>query len=220
MTQMEIPVLYRDEALLVCEKPVGVPSESPGLPDLVSDQEGFDVWPVHRLDQGTGGTVVLARSQDACSALQKLFQQDLVRKEYLAVVAGTPQEPAGCFEDLLFHDRKKNKSYIVSRERAGVKRAYCEFSVLGSVTDGDQALTLVRVLLHTGRTHQIRVQFGSRGFPLVGDRRYGSRIKADAPALWACSVSFPHPFRADQSVSVSSVPPPVFPWSLFSVRSL
>ena len=112
------------------------------------------------------------------------------------------------------------KSYIVSRERAGVKRAYCEFSVLGSVTDGDQALTLVRVLLHTGRTHQIRVQFGSRGFPLVGDRRYGSRIKADAPALWACSVRFPHPFRADQSVSVSSVPPPVFPWSLFSVRSL
>ena len=217
---MEIPVLYRDEALLVCEKPVGVPSESPGLPDLVSDQEGFDVWPVHRLDQGTGGTVVLARSQAACSALQKLFQQDLVRKEYLAVVAGTPQEPAGCFEDLLFHDRKKNKSYIVSRERAGVKRAYCEFSVLGSVTDGDQALTLIRVLLHTGRTHQIRVQFGSRGFPLVGDRKYGSRLPAENVSLWASAISFPSPDQKSGSVSVASLPPDVFPWNLFDLSSV
>ena len=212
---MEIPVLYSDNHLTVCEKPVGVSSESPGLPDLVSEQTGRKTFPVHRLDAGTGGAVILAFSAAACAAAQKLFQQDLVLKEYLAVVSGIPESCSGRFEDLLFHDRNRNKTYVVDRMRGGVKKAICEWTLLETAAAGEETLSLIRVRLHTGRTHQIRAQFASRGFPLAGDRRYGSRIKADAPALWAARVSFPHPLIKDRVVDALSTPPSVFPWTLF-----
>ncbi len=217
---MEIPVLYSDEHLLVCEKPVGVSSESPGLPDLVSEQSGRKTFPVHRLDAGTGGAVILAFSAPACAAMQKLFRQDLVLKEYLAVVCGRPESVSGRYEDLLFHDRNRNKTYVVDRMRGGVKKASCEWTLLETAASGEEILSLVRVRLHTGCTHQIRAQFASRGLPLAGDRRYGSQIKADAPALWAARVSFPHPLIKGRGVEVSSLPPPVFPWSLFPSLSL
>ena len=217
---MNIPVLYSDDCMLVCEKPVGISSQSPGLPDMISVQTGFPVWPVHRLDRGTGGVIILARSPSACAALQKEFLQDLVQKVYLAVVEGCPSEPSGRYEDLLFHDARKNKSYTVSRVRSGVKTAVCGWETLGSVPFLDHTFSLVRVSLHTGRTHQIRVQFGSRGMPLVGDRRYGSRIKADAPALWAAGVSLPHPFAKGSVIRVSSAPPSAFPWNLFRIGGL
>lgn len=212
---MKINVLYQDNFLLICEKPVGIPSESPGLPDLVYAQTGINPFPVHRLDQGTGGVCILACSAEICAQVQMFFQQGLIRKEYIAVVSGKPAEVSGRYEDLLFHDRKQNKTYIVNRLRAGVKKAVCEWQLDKTVSYNDQMLSLVRVFLHTGRTHQIRVQFGSRGFPLVGDRKYGSRIKANAPALWAGSVCFPHPVFRDQTVRISATPESVFPWSLF-----
>ena len=217
---MEIPVLYSDEHLLVCEKPVGVSAESPGLPDLVSEQAGRKTFPVHRLDAGTGGAVILALSAPACASMQKLFRQDLVLKEYLAVVTGRPESVSGRYEDLLFHDRNRNKTYVVDRMRGGVKKASCEWELTDTAVSGEDLLSLVRVRLHTGRTHQIRAQFASRRLPLAGDRRYGSRIKADATALWAVRVSFPHPMIKGRDVDVSSPPPPVFPWSLFPSLAL
>ena len=210
-----IPVLYRDSHLLICDKPVGVSSESPGLPDLIEDHLGFSVYPVHRLDRGTGGVVILALSSASCSALQKLFQANCIRKEYLAVIYGCPSETSGYFEDYLFHDKKKNKSFIVDRPRTGVKKAVCSWELCGSIFCKDGWYSLVRVLLHTGRTHQIRVQFASRGFPLIGDRRYGCKVKADHPALWAVNISFPHPFMKNSPVSARSMPPHSFPWDLF-----
>lgn len=213
---MEIPVVYQDNTLLVCEKPAGVPSESPGLPDIVALQTGINVFPVHRLDQGTGGVIILAKSSDICSRLQKLFQSGLVKKEYLAVIAGILPAADGIFEDNLFHDRKTNKTFIVKRQRAGVKKASCAWTSLETVFSGQNSLSLVKIQLHTGRTHQIRVQFASRKYPLVGDRKYGSRITSDYPALWAQKITFPHPLISGKVVIASASPPRVYPWNLFS----
>ena len=213
---MAVPILYCDGSLAVCEKPVGVSSEAPGLPDLIRAQEGFDVLPVHRLDRTTGGVCVLARSARACAAVQQLFQQDRVRKEYLAVISGVPEAEAGSFTDLLYHDPRTNKTFVVDRPRRGVKGARCEWTLLETAELEEGTVSLVRVLLHSGRTHQIRVQFASRHLPLAGDRRYGSRIRAAVPALWSVRIAFPHPFAEGKTVDAVSAPPDAFPWSCFS----
>ena len=213
---MPVRILYCDNHLVVCEKPIGVSSESPGLPDLVSAQEGFPVFPVHRLDRTTGGACILARSAQACAALQRLFRQDCITKEYLAVVSGVPETPAGTYTDLLYHDQRTNRSFVVDRQRKGVREARCEWRVLETAETPEGLMSLVRVCLHTGRTHQIRVQFASRRMPLAGDRRYGSRIKAEAPALWSARIRFTHPFAAGETVDLVSAPPAVFPWSCFA----
>jgi len=210
-----IPLIYRDDSLLVCEKPVGVSSECPGLPDLIREQEGYPVFPVHRLDQTTGGVCVLARSSSACAEIQRLFQQDRVIKEYLAVISGVPDADSGLFCDLLYHDQRTNKTFVVDKMRKGVKEASCEWSALETVETLEGSITLVRVRLHSGRTHQIRTQFASRKMPLVGDRRYGSRVRASVPALWSARIRFPHPY-SDQTIDGSSIPPYFFPWSGFS----
>ena len=207
-------VLYRDSSLVVCEKPVGVSSESPGLPDLVREQVGLTVYPVHRLDRTTGGVCVLACSPKSSAALQALFRQDLVIKEYLAVIAGTPGTMSGSFSDLLYHDTRTNKTFVADSRRKGVREASCEWKVLETADDASGKITLVRVSLHSGRTHQIRIQFASRRMPLIGDRRYGSRIKAPVPALWSVRICFPHPLTG-KPVDVSSAPPDRFPWSCF-----
>ena len=216
---MKIHLLYADSSLVVCEKPVGVSSESPGLPELIFEQEKFSVLPVHRLDLGTGGACILARNASACAAMQKLFQSDQVIKEYLAVVSGVPDSSAGVYSDLLYHDPRSNKSFVVDKMRKGVREASCEWEVLetADAEDGrDGPLTLVRVRLHSGRTHQIRVQFASRKLPLAGDRRYGSRVRAEVPALWSARIAFPHPFINEKTVEAVSAPPDVFPWNCFS----
>ncbi len=215
-----IPVLYADKNFIICSKPIGVLSESPGLPDILQDQLGNRVYPVHRLDQGTGGLCVLAFSANACTALQNLFLKEKVIKKYLAVISGKPETQNGSFRDYLYHDKRSNKSYVVKQKRKGVKEALCDWNVIGSSLWDDLPLSLVCVSLHTGRTHQIRVQFASRSLPLVGDRKYGSRIKADSPALWAYSLSFPHPWQNGLSVEVSDLPKGLFPWTLFDLSAL
>ena len=215
-----ISVLYIDSRFVICVKPVGIISESPGLPDMLSVQLDRKVYPVHRLDQGTGGVCLLAFSSEACTGLQNLFLQEKIYKDYLAVISGVPEKNRGSFRDLLYHDKKANKSYIVQRERKGVKEALCDWNVLETVVYNEHTLSLIHVSLHTGRTHQIRLQFASRGYPLVGDRRYGSKIKAAVPALWASGLSFPHPWNNCTQISVSSSPVNTFPWSLFHLNDL
>ena len=217
---MNISILYMDSMLIICEKPVGISSESPGLPELVAEQTGQKVWPVHRLDQGTGGAVIFALSADACVSLQRMFLQSKIRKEYLAVISGILPEKSGSWRDLLWHDRIKNKSFIVQRVRSGVKEALCDWEELERTDMDGCSLSLIRVFLHTGRTHQIRVQFGSRGFPLIGDRKYGSRILSESVALWSAAISLPHPDQISGTISVRSVPPSLFPWNQFNTIDL
>lgn len=177
-------ILYSDRDLVVCIKPVGLDSEIQ-LPAAIKEALGGEVFPIHRLDMNVGGVMVYARTKQAAAALSKAVQEGTMVKEYVAVVHGTPPE-AGDWEDLLWKDSKKNKVFVVKRQRAGVKKARLEYRLLKS---GETSL--VRVRLHTGRSHQIRVQFSSRGYPLVGDHKYGSRDERTEPMLFSCCITFP-----------------------------
>ena len=177
-------ILFSDKHIAVCIKPVGLDSEAE-VPAQLIQQLGGEVYPIHRLDKNVGGVMVYARSKQAAAALSKAVQEGTMVKEYVAMVHGTPPE-AGDLEDLLWKDSKKNKVFVVKRQRGGVKKARLEFRRL---TAGETSLVHVR--LHTGRSHQIRVQFSSRGFPLVGDHKYGSRDAATAPMLYSCRITFP-----------------------------
>ena len=174
-------ILYSDKGIVVCIKPVGLDAEHE-LPAALIEQLGGEIFPIHRLDKNVGGVMVYARTKAAAASLSKAVQDGTLVKEYVAKVHGTPPE-SGDWTDLLFKDSSKNKVFVVKKERKGVKKARLEFWRQGE--------NLVRIRLHTGRSHQIRVQFASRGFPLVGDHKYGSRDEATAPMLFSCCLTFP-----------------------------
>lgn len=178
-------VLYSDKDLAVIVKPVGLDSEAQ-VPAAIKELLGGEVFTVHRLDKNVGGVMVYARTKPAAAALSRAIQEGTMVKEYVALVHGVPPE-SGDWEDLLFKDSAKNKVFVVKRQRVGVKKARLEFTRLRA---GENSL--VRIRLHTGRSHQIRVQFSSRKFPLVGDHKYGSRDEASAPMLFSCCISFPY----------------------------
>ena len=176
--------LYTDNRIAVICKPVGLDSEH-DVPAAAREVLGGEIFPVHRLDKNVGGVMVYARTRQAAAALSKAVQEGTMVKEYVALVHGTPPE-SGDWTDLLFKDSTKNKVFVVKKERKGVKKARLDFRRLRA---GESSL--VRIRLHTGRSHQIRVQFSSRGFPLVGDHKYGSRDEATAPMLFSCKLTFP-----------------------------
>ena len=177
-------ILHANPHFVVCVKPVGLDSEAQ-VPAALKEILGGEIFPIHRLDKNVGGVMVFARTKSAAAALSKAVQDGSMVKEYVAVVHGTPPE-RGDWEDWLFKDSRKNKVFVVKKERKGVKKARLEFQTL---RPGE--VSLVRIRLHTGRSHQIRVQFSSRGFPLVGDHKYGSRDEATAPMLYSCKITFP-----------------------------
>lgn len=177
-------ILYSDKDLAVLVKPVGLESQAQ-VPEELRRQLGGTFYPVHRLDLNVGGVMVYARTKQAAAALSKAIQEGSMVKEYVAMVHGTPEE-RGDWEDLLFKDSSKNKVFVVKRMRGGVKKARLEYERL---SEGETSLVHIR--LHTGRSHQIRVQFSSRGYPLVGDHKYGSRDGANAPMLFSRRITFP-----------------------------
>ena len=178
-------ILFSDRDIVLCVKPVGLDSEIQ-VPAALKEALGGEIFPVHRLDKNVGGLMVFARTKAAAAQLSKAIQEGKLIKEYVALVHGTPPEN-GDWEDLLWKDGGKNKVFVVKRMRGGVKKARLEFTRLSA---GEESL--VRVRLHTGRSHQIRVQFASRGYPLVGDRKYGARDNAPAPMLFSWKLTFPH----------------------------
>ena len=178
-------ILFSDRDIVLCVKPVGLDSEIQ-MPAALKETLGGEIYPVHRLDKNVGGVMVFARTQAAAAGLSKAIQEGTLIKEYVALVHGSPPE-SGDWEDLLWKDSRKNKVFVVKRLRGGVKKARLEFTRL---TFGEESL--VRVRLHTGRSHQIRVQFASRGYPLVGDHKYGARDNVPAPMLYSCKLTFLH----------------------------
>ena len=211
-------ILYEDKFLVIAVKPVGVLSEDtpdgPCMPRLLREHYRAQGQPdfiatVHRLDKVVGGAMLFSRRKEITGKLTALVSEHRLTKEYLAVLRGHPEKPADTLTDLLFRDSRVNKSFVVDRMRKGVREAELEYRELGRTDD----LSLVRVRLHTGRTHQIRVQFSHRGLPLLGDIRYGS--KADcSTALWSYRLAFTHPVTG-KPVDITCPPPAEYPWTLF-----
>ena len=210
-------ILYHDKEIVVALKPSGVLSEDSGegsMPALLAPAFG-KVYVVHRLDRVVGGVMVFARTKSAAAALSRAVAERELRKEYVAVLEGVPQVCAGELRDLLFKDTHQNKVFVVDTPRRGAREAVLTYRTKDTVSVAGNPFSLVSVLLETGRSHQIRVQFASRKTPLVGDGKYGSRTKAKAPALFAQGLSFKHP-KTGKMLSFCAPTPTDFPWSLFA----
>lgn len=217
MQTFELKILYEDADITVCEKPMGILSEDgadgeKGLIGKLSERAGKSLHLLHRLDRNVGGIMVLANNKKSAAALSADISGGRFFKEYAAVVDGTPENDSGVYKDLLFKDSHKNRSYVVKRMRKGVREASLEYTVLKKC-DGK---SMVRVLLHTGRTHQIRVQFASRKTPLTGDVKYGSCDRTVLGiALHSYRITFYHPTTKEKMSFVSQPNFGLYPWSLF-----
>ena len=194
-------ILFEDHNIIVCQKPVGVLSQSDdagreSMITLLEQHTGASIFPLHRLDREVGGVMVYAKTKRAAAELSRDIADHRFEKEYLALVHGTPSAPSGEMRDLLFKDSRKNKSFVVDRMRKGVKSAKLEYERIKTNTEK----SLVRVLLHTGRTHQIRVQFASRKMPLLGDKKYGGDNVYSNIALLSYRLTFNHPKTKEKMV--------------------
>lgn len=218
------------EYTVVC-KAAGEDSEH-DLPEMLAEQNGdraTDYYVVHRLDKAASGLLVLARDRQTAGELSRQLTENRLRKTYLCVVPGVPAPVSGEMQDLLYQDKMKKKMFPVKRKRAGVKEASLRYHVLETklmnttVTSSKQEdtaavgasqLTLVEVELQTGRFHQIRCQFAARKLPLVGDGKYGSRVRSPHLALFCRQLSF-YDATEKKECSFTAAPPAEFPWEIF-----
>ena len=208
-------LIYADRDIVVCIKPARVLStdEPGGLPDLVRQELGdpkADIRTVHRLDRVVSGLMVLARNAKAASELSRQIREDAFGKEYLAVVHGRPEADAGTLVDLLGRDKARKMTYVAKEPAKGVQEAILHYRSEASAG----MLTKVRIQLVTGRTHQIRVQFASRGMPLVGERKYAVLEDPCEIALWSCRLCFTHP-GTGETMDFFREPPAMWPWNAF-----
>ena len=199
-------IIYQDEYLLVCLKPAGIASTY--LPELLGKQLGLSapLRTVHRLDQPVQGLMVLAKRKHTAADLSRQIMAGEFEKEYLAVVHGCPEARQGEFSDLLVRDKEKRMTFVAAQPGKDAQQALLSYRVEAK----GERYSRVRVRLHTGRTHQIRVQFASRGMSLVGDKRYGKGEDCDI-ALLSCRLAFTHP-KTGEKLEFSCDPPDTFPW--------
>ena len=207
-------LIYVDDDILVCLKPARVLStdEPGGVPDLARqalDNPNADVRTVHRLDRVVAGLMVLARNAKAASELSRQIRDNEFQKEYLAVVHGNPEQEAGTLRDLLGRDKARKMTFVALEPAKGVQEAVLDYQVLGNKED----MSRVRIQLHTGRTHQIRVQFASRNMPLVGERKYSELDDPCEIALWSYRIGFTHP-KTGKKMEFSHLPPEIYPWTV------
>lgn len=206
-------ILFEDSHLILTVKKPGIPSQNDpskqtSMIELLSNDCSAPVFCVHRLDTAVGGVMVYAKTKQAAGALSTLFQKGEVTKKYCAIVHSTAE--GGVMKDLLYHDKRINKSFIADTHRKGVKEAVLAYKTIAR----SDSLSLVDISLGTGRAHQIRVQFSSRKMPLLGDRKYGSTERCSI-ALWCHHLSFVHPFTRE-TITGTCVPPQADPWTRFS----
>ena len=207
-------LIYVDEDILVCLKPARALStdEPGGVPDLAREALGnpeADIRTVHRLDRVVSGLMVLARNGKAASELSRQIRDNEFEKEYMAVVHGTPERETGTLRDLLGRDKARKMTFVAAEPAKGVQEAVLDYRVLKT----GENMSRVRIRLHTGRTHQIRVQFASRGMPLVGERKYSELDDPCEIALWSCRIGFTHP-KTGEKMEFSHQPPEIYPWTV------
>ena len=209
----EFAIIHTDPAFIVCIKPPGVLStdEPGGLPDLCREALGDpNIRTVHRLDRVVSGLMVLARTRRAASDLSAQIRDGIFRKEYQAILHGSPAESRGTLIDLLARDKAERKTYVVNEPGKDVQEAILNYEVVSSTAD----FSRVRIELVTGRTHQIRCQFSSRNLPLVGDRKYSTHEDNCEIALWSSLLRFRHP-KTNEELTFTAPPPDTFPWNQF-----
>ncbi|MBQ2786316.1 MAG: RluA family pseudouridine synthase [Oscillospiraceae bacterium] len=209
-------IIYEDADIIVCIKPARVLStdEPGGVPDLIRETIGesrADIRTVHRLDRVVSGLMVLARNAKSASDLSRQIRENIFQKEYLAVAHGNPDSANGTLQDLLIRDKARKMTFVAQDSQKGAQEAALDYRVL-SLKDG---LSKIRIRLHTGRTHQIRVQFASRGWPLVGERKYAQLNDSCDIALWSYYLGFYHPANGKR-MEFSEEPPAQWPWSVFN----
>lgn len=222
---MDIPIIYEDNHLLVVEKPVNIPvqedrSQDKDLLSLLKQdikiryQKPGNVYLglVHRLDRPVGGVMVFAKTSKAASRLSDMVRRRVFEKNYLAIVRGRPAKAEGRLTDYLVKNRQKNIVYVTQSNHKEAKKAVLDYRVIGTKND----LSLVQIQLHTGRSHQIRVQFANIGCPLYGDQKYGQHVNqpGEQIALWSSEIKFQHPTKKDTR-QFTSTPPNVYPWHLW-----
>ncbi len=213
-------ILYLDNSIAVCVKPAGALStdEPGGAPDLLRAALGdpaAPVFTVHRLDRVVGGLLLLARTREAASALGRQVMDGRFRKAYLAVVHGVPEASEGTFTDLLRRDRRECRTYVADAPGKDAREAISDYTLLQSA----EGMSLLRITLRTGRTHQIRAQFAAHGLPLAGDRKYGTLTDGDTPiALWSHRLAFFHPIGG-APMDFTLPPPGERPWTDFALSA-
>lgn len=200
-------ILYEDKNLIFALKPSGVSSEDE-FPKNLKELTNTEIYTLHRLDKPVSGVMVYAKNKETAAKIsRKIAEKKDFIKVYLLVCEGEFEEKEGRMEDLLFKDSSKNKSFVVKRERKGVKKASLSYRVLKTAEYQGKICSLVSAELETGRTHQIRVQFASRKHPLLGDKKYGSSI--------TCPMAlFSHKIETE-GISIEKLPENNEPWSVF-----
>lgn len=219
-----LTVLYEDREAIAVVKPQGVVSEETDgvcLPaflreNLMVREEKSELYPVHRLDKPTGGAILYAKTKESAARLSAAVADRRIEKCYLAVIVGRPEVPMGTLTDYLYHDKRQNKVFVVKKGRKGAKEAILDYRTVETVEYEGSVLTLLSIALRTGRTHQIRAQFGARRLPIYGDRRYGCKMSLTGGgiALWSHELRFPR--SSGETECVVSAPPLDCPWYLFS----
>ena len=202
-----IKILYENANMVFCIKPAGVSSEEEMTLKL-KEQLNCEIYALHRLDKPVSGVMVYAKTKGAAADIsRKIASGDDFKKEYLVVCEGEFSENEGTMEDLLFKDSSKNKSFVVKRERKGVKKALLTYKVLKKGFFNEKVCSFVLVELQTGRSHQIRVQFASRKHPLLGDKKYGSREN--------CPIGLYSHRIQTCNLNISDNPPCETPWNVW-----
>lgn len=205
-------ILYKDADIVVAIKPPRVLStdEPGGMPSLLRQAlSATDIRTVHRLDAVVSGVMVFARNGRAASELSRQVREGEFQKAYLAVVHGVLPKQHDTLRDLLLRDKMQRKTFVVTEPGKDVQEAVLSYETVAVKDD----LSRVEIQLQTGRTHQIRVQFSSRGFPLVGDRKYSVLEDGCEIALWSYRLAFAHPVTGEK-LTFSAQPPQAYPWDI------
>lgn len=205
-----LKILFEDDSIIVPIKPVGILSQADekgreNMISLLEKHTNGEIYPLHRLDRDVSGVMVYAKTKEAATILSKDIRENKFIKEYIALVHSKPEKNTAVFEDFLFKDSKKGKSFVVKKERKGVKKAKLEYTLIKTFFIGDAEYSLVNIRLFTGRTHQIRVQFASRKMALAGDRKYGAKDNFTKIGLWSYCLTFYHP-KTKEELSFKKTP--------------
>ena len=223
MRVMELNIIYSDKSIVIVEKPARVPSQpdKTGSEDLLTALEqkfGF-AGLVHRLDRPVGGLMVFALNKRAEAFLSKQMNGGGFGKNYAAVCCGVPEKERGEMRDWLVKNQRLNISAVSNKGNKNAKEAVLDYTLIKTIEDEKYGpLSLLDIVLHTGRHHQIRVQTSHAGIPLWGDTKYNPAFKRGyyniSPALYSRRLEFIHP---DTSKKVVFEKKPEFePFSLFT----